>query len=102
MFKNLLALFAALSIASAFAAVDVNQASEAELDGIKGIGPATTRLIIAERDKAQFKGWDDFIKRVKGMGGKNAIKYSANGLTVGGAPYTGATNARSGVSKASE
>ncbi len=46
MFKKLLAFFAAMSIFAAFAAVDVNKASEAELDGLKGIGPVTTRLIV--------------------------------------------------------
>ena len=90
MFKKLLAFFAAMSLMAAFAAVDVNKASEAELDGVKGIGPVTTRLIISERKKSEFKSWDDFISRVKGVGDKSAAKFSANGLTVAGAAYTGA------------
>lgn len=92
MFKKLLAFFAAMSLFAAFAAVDVNKASEAELDGIKGIGPATTRLIVTERKKAEFKSWDDFIARVKGVGEKSAAKFSAEGMTVGGAPYQGAAS----------
>ncbi len=99
MLKKLMVFVAALSIASVFAAVDVNQASEAELDGIKGIGPATTRTIIAEREKAEFRSWDDFIKRIKGMGGKNAIKFSLDGLTVGGAAYPGAAGKASGATE---
>jgi len=63
---------------------------KAELDGVKGIGPVTTRLIISERKKSEFKSWDDFISRVKGVGDKSAVKFSANGLTVAGAAYTGA------------
>jgi competence protein ComEA len=90
MLKKMLAFFAAMSIVAAFAAVDVNKATEAELDGIKGIGPATTRLIISERKKGEFKNWDDFITRVKGVGDKNAAKLSAEGLTVGGVSYKGA------------
>ena len=90
MFKKLLAFIAAMSIFAAFAAVDVNKASEAELDGIKGIGPATTRVIVAERKKAEFKNWEDLIARVKGFGPKTAAKFSAEGLTVGGATYQGA------------
>ena len=70
MFKKFLAFFAALSIFAAFAAVEVNKATEAELDGLKGIGPVTTRLIVSERKKADFKSWDDFITRVKGVGEK--------------------------------
>ena len=92
MFKKLLAFFAALSVFAAFAAVDVNKASEAELDGIKGIGPVTTRLIVAERKKSEFKNWEDFISRVKGVGDKSAAKFSAEGMTVSGAPYTAATS----------
>lgn len=89
MFKKLLAFFAAMSIVAAFAAVDVNKATEAELDGIKGIGPVTTKQIVTERKKGEFKNWDDFVTRVKGVGDKNAAKFSAEGLTVGGASYQG-------------
>lgn len=89
MFKKLLAFFAAMSLVAAFAAVDVNKATEAELDGIKGIGPVTTKLIISERKKGEFKNWDDFVTRVKGVGDKSAAKFSAEGLTVGGASYQG-------------
>jgi competence protein ComEA len=87
MFKKLMTFFAALFLTAAFAAVDVNKASEAELDSIKGIGPSTSRLIVAERKKSEFKNWDDFISRVKGVGEKSAAKFSAEGMTVGGAPY---------------
>ena len=91
MFKKLLAFFAAMSVFAAFAAVDVNKASEAELDGIKGVGPVTTRLIVAERKKSEFKSWEDFIGRVKGVGAKSAAKFSAEGLTVGGTSYNGSS-----------
>ena len=90
MFKKLLAFLAAMSLVAAFAAVDVNKANEAELDGIKGIGPVTSKSIISERKKGDFKNWDDFVTRVKGVGDKNAAKFSAEGLTVSGTAYTGA------------
>ena len=90
MFKKILAFFAAMSLVAAFAAVDVNKATEAELDGIKGIGPVTSKLIMSERKKGEFKSWDDFVARVKGVGDKNAAKFSAEGLTISGAAYTGA------------
>lgn len=89
MFKKVLAFFAAMSLVAAFAAVDVNKATDAELDGVKGLGPATTKLITAERKKGEFKSWEDFITRVKGIGEKSAAKLSANGLTVSGSAYTG-------------
>ncbi len=87
MFKKLFAFFAAMSLVAAFAAVDVNKGSEAELDSIKGIGPATSKQIMTERKKAEFKNWDDLISRVKGLGDKTAAKLSDGGLTVGGASY---------------
>ena len=90
MLKKLLAFFAALSAIAAFAAIDVNKATQAELDGVKGIGPVTTRLIMAERKKTEFKNWDDFIARVKGVGDKSASQFSAAGMTIGGATYTAA------------
>ena len=90
MFKKVLAFFAAMSLVAAFAAVDVNKATEAELDSIKGIGPVTSKLIMSERKKENFKNWDDFISRVKGVGPKSAADFSAAGLTVSGTSYTGA------------
>ena len=88
MFKKISAFVAALMLtAAAFAAVDVNKGTAAELDGIKGLGPAKSKLILDERKKGEFKSWDDLISRVKGLGDKSAAKLSADGLTVGGASY---------------
>ena len=89
MFKKFLAFFAAMYMAVSFAAVDVNKATTAELDGIKGIGPGISGKIVDERKKGTFKDWNDFITRVKGIGEANAAKFSAEGLTVGGAAYKG-------------
>jgi competence protein ComEA len=89
MFKKVLAILAFLmSAAVAMAAVDANKATEAELDSVKGIGPGTSKLIINERKKGDFKDWNDFITRVKGVGEKRATNLSDAGLTVGGKPYT--------------
>ena len=94
MFKKILTFFAAMSLVAAFAAVDVNKGSEAELDSIKGIGPATSKQIMTERKKAEFKNWDDLISRVKGLGDKTAAKLSEGGLTVGGASYKPAADTK--------
>jgi competence protein ComEA len=90
MFKKLLAFVATMYVAMAFAAVDVNTATSAELDGIKGIGPVKSALILAERKKAPFKDWNDFVTRVKGVGTDSAAKFSAEGMTVNGASYKAA------------
>ncbi len=93
MLKKILAIVAMLYAAVAFAAVDVNKATAAELDGIKGIGPAISTKILDERKKGNFKDWNDFIERVKGVGDSNAAKFSSEGLTVNGSGFKGATAA---------
>ena len=87
MLRKFIAVMLLTAVSAAMAAIDINKASEAELDGLKGIGPATTRLILQERQKAEFKDWHDVMKRVKGIGEARATKLSAEGLTVGGASY---------------
>jgi competence protein ComEA len=90
MIKRLLATMLALFTAAAFAAVDVNKATQAELESIKGIGPGISAKILDERKKGSFKDWQDMVDRVKGVGEGNAAKLSAEGLTVNGATFTGA------------
>ena len=87
MYKKLLALVACMSAAVCFAAVDINKAGAAELDSIKGIGPAMSTKILDERKKGNFKDWNDFVTRVKGVGDGNAAKFSGEGLTINGSPY---------------
>ncbi len=84
-------LFAALALlsAAAFAAVDVNKASQAELEGIKGIGPSMSSRILDARKTGAFKDWADMQSRVKGVRNGNSAKFSADGLTVNGAAYSG-------------
>lgn len=86
--KPLLAAAALLCAAASFAATEVNTASVAELDGVKGIGPSLSARILAERDKSHFTSWEDLMHRVKGIRGAAAQKLSAQGLTVNGAPFT--------------
>jgi competence protein ComEA len=93
MLKKILALVAMLYAAACFAAVDVNKATAADLDGIKGIGPGISAKILDERKKGNFKDWTDLIDRVKGLGEGNAAKFSTEGLTVNGAAFKGAAAA---------
>ena len=84
MFKTLLASLLALVTAASFAAVDINKATPADLDSIKGIGPSTSTKILDERKASPFKDWADVIQRVPGIGDKRAAKLSSEGLTVNG------------------
>ncbi len=91
--KSLSVLALLLATTAAMAGVEVNKASEADLDSVKGIGPATTHQIVAERKKSEFKNWEDLKSRVKGIGDARATKLSAQGLTVGGESYKPMTTA---------
>jgi competence protein ComEA len=92
MIRKLLLAIAVLaaSVNMAFAQVDVNKADAAALDSVKGVGPAMSKTIIAERSKGEFKDWADFQKRVKGVGDKTAVKLSEGGLQVNGKSKEGA------------
>ena len=75
-------------LAVAGAATELNSASVAELDSIKGIGPATSAKIVDERQRGPFKDWPDFVRRVHGVGEKSAARLSEHGLTVNGTHYS--------------
>lgn len=70
----------------AFAAVDINSANEAELDKIKGVGPAKAKAIIEERKKnGPFRDLDDVAARVKGIGDKTVATWKKSGeVSIGG------------------
>ncbi len=94
MFKKILLIITMLYAAAAFAAVDVNKATAAELDGIKGIGPSLSTKILDERKNGNFKDWSDLIARVSGVGEKSAAKFSGEGLTVNGKKFSAAAVAK--------
>lgn len=82
------AALAALSL-SAFASVEVNQASQAELESVKGIGPGLSGKIVEARKAGAFKSWTDLQERVSGIGPGNAARFSQAGLTVAGGAFGG-------------
>ena len=77
----------ALLASVAWAQVDLNQATEIELDGLKGLGPAMTRQIMDARQKTPFRDWPDVMQRVKGIGPKKAASLSEQGIRVQGQSY---------------
>ncbi len=84
-----LTLFATMLYAAvSFAAVDVNKATAADLDSIKGIGPSMSAKIIEARKAGNFKDWADFSNRVSGIKDKKSAALSDSGLTVNGATYS--------------
>jgi competence protein ComEA len=67
--------------------LDLERAREVDLDGLRGLGPATTRRILAERERQPFKDWKDLMKRVPGVGPGKAAQLSDEGLRVQGQPF---------------
>lgn len=75
----LLALFFSLP---AWAAVDLNGATQSELESVKGIGPKKAQMIVEHRQKhGPFKSVDD-LANVKGFG-KASVAKLKDELTVG-------------------
>ena len=90
MFKKIVLAMALLASLSCQAGVEINQATEAELDSIKGLGPSSTARILAARQQGAFKDWGDVMRRVSGVRAASAAKLSAAGLVVNGLPYQSA------------
>ncbi len=86
---SLAATICLLAGGPARAAVDVNTADEAALTSVKGVGAATARNIIEERNKrGPYKDAADLAERVSGIGPKSVAKLQDAGLTIAakGAP----------------
>ncbi len=63
--------------------INVNTATQSELESIKGIGPSKAKTIISERtDGGHFQDANDLQKRVRGIGMKSVEKMVDNGLTI--------------------
>lgn len=63
--------------------VDVNTASAAELEQVRGIGPAlATRIIAARNSGGKFRDTDDLRRRVRGLGDTNLRRMMAAGLVL--------------------
>lgn len=83
--KNLIGsmlILAALVAFPAYAAVDINTATQSELEAVKGLGPAKAKAIITYREsKGGFKTLDE-LDNVKGFGKASIDKLKAD-LAVG-------------------
>ena len=71
-----------LMVSSAFAAVNINSATQSELEAVKGLGPAKAKAIIAYREAhGNFRSLDD-LDNVKGFGRASVEKLKGE-LSVG-------------------
>jgi len=75
-------ILAALVAFPAYAAIDINTATQSELEAVKGLGPAKAKAIITYREsKGGFKTLDE-LDNVKGFGKVSIDKLKAD-LAVG-------------------
>ena len=77
----------ALMFFHAALALDINQANEAELDSVKGMGPSLSAKVLTARSQGPFKDWTDLMQRVSGIRQNKAQQFSEQGLTVNGQPF---------------
>jgi competence protein ComEA len=77
----------ALMFFHAALALDINQANEAELDSVKGMGPSLSAKVLTARSQGPFKDWTDLMQRVSGIRQNKARQFSEQGLTVNGQPF---------------
>ena len=88
--RGLVRTFVACSLSLALApglALDLNQATEAELDNLAGFGPAFTARVMQARAEQPFQSWADFMRRVKGVRQATATRLSRQGVRIQQAPY---------------
>jgi competence ComEA-like helix-hairpin-helix protein len=85
---GMMALALALPLSTSFvnaAPVNVNTASQTELESIRGLGPSKAKAIIAEREKGgAFYDSYDLQSRVRGIGERSVGKLMENGLKIEG------------------
>lgn len=67
--------------------IEINDAREMDLDGLPGLGPKMTRIILQARASQSFDDWQDLMRRVPGIKSKTAQKLSNAGLRVRGQPF---------------
>ncbi|MDI4631854.1 DUF655 domain-containing protein [Pelomonas sp. V22] len=86
--RRLLLLLASLPLlASAAKPLELNQATQAQLESLAGVGPDLAERLLKARDARPFESWADLRRRVTGVGPKLAAKLSDQGLRVQGQPY---------------
>jgi competence protein ComEA len=77
-------LLALLLAPLAALALEINDASRAQLEQLDGVGVTMADKMLAERAKQPFAGWEDLRKRVKGISGKRVQAWQVQGVTVNG------------------
>lgn len=81
--RGIAVLVPCLLLAGASIALDANTATQAELEAIRGIGPALASRIVEARRAGPFADLDDLGARVRGVGDAKLRTMREAGLGVG-------------------
>ena len=65
-------------------ALEINEASRAQIEQLDGAGVTMADRMLEERARQPFAGWDDLRKRIKGLGPRRIAQWQAQGVTVNG------------------
>jgi len=82
-----LSLVLAVTSLPALARLDINRATQAELETLRGVGPQLSARILQAREARPFTDWEDLRQRVTGLGPVQSARLSQEGLTVEGAAF---------------
>jgi competence protein ComEA len=82
-----IALACPLALSQTVRNLDINLATQAELELLRGVGPQLSARILAARQEYYFTDWDDLRSRVAGLGPVQAARLSREGLTVAGSAF---------------
>lgn len=81
--RAIVAIALGIGFAGAAIALDANTATQAELETIRGVGPALSARIVEARRARPFTDLDDLKARVRGIGDANLRRMREAGLAVG-------------------
>jgi competence protein ComEA len=79
---GLLIVAAALPLCGA--ALEINEATRAQIEQLDGAGVSMADRMLEERTRMPFAGWEDLRKRVKGLGPRRIAQWQSQGVTVNG------------------
>ncbi len=65
-------------------AVDLNQATRAEIEAVRGVGVELADRIIAARAQGPLQDWDDLRRRVKGVSRRALSGFAEAQFEIGG------------------
>lgn len=85
--RGIAAFVLAWALAAPALALDANRATAAELETVRGIGPALAARIVEARRERPFSDLDDVGARVRGIGEAKLRRLREAGLVVGDAGH---------------